>query len=210
MNVYLSRWEDDPKFVELNNEYNKIHSINNGTDGAFIGRLYILRQLAKQQLSKNSNFAECGTYAGMSVHFTADLCTKRFIGIDSFEGVSEPGEYDTDYFKTLKLDIPMEFAEKTMAEGNHSNVELYKGWIPEVFNTIDDLTYSYVNIDVDLYQPTKDSIEYFWPRLIPGGVLICDDYGSYKTIGARKAMIDFFGQENIFEIPTGQAIVYKQ
>jgi hypothetical protein len=210
MDRYLSRWQDDLDFIELNNQYNIIHSIDTATEGAFIARQYILRQLAKQQSGKNSNFAECGTYAGMSVHFVADLCPQRFIGIDSFEGVSEPGEHDTDYFKTLKLDIPIEYAEKTMIEGNHKNVELYKGWIPEVFKNIDDLEYSYVNVDVDLYQPTKDSIEYFWPRIISGGVLICDDYGSYKTIGARKAMIDFFGQDNIFEIPTGQAIVYKR
>ena len=53
------------------------------------------------------------------------------------------------------------------------------------------MKYSYVHIDVDLYEPTKESINYFWPKMVYGGVLICDDYGSYKTIGARKAMDDF-------------------
>ncbi|MEI6586644.1 MAG: class I SAM-dependent methyltransferase [Sediminibacterium sp.] len=207
MDSYISRWENDPMFIDLNGRYNKIHGIDNKLNTAFIGRLYILRQLAKQQLSKNSNFAECGTYAGMSVHFVADICSQRFIGIDSFEGVSEPGPNDTEYFKTLKLAIPQEIAEKTMQ--SHKNVELYKGWIPEIFSTIDSLEYSYVHIDVDLYEPTKNSIEYFWPKLINGGVLICDDFGSYKTIGARKAMLDFFKQDNILELPTGQAIVYK-
>lgn len=207
MESYLSRWESDPMFIDLNNRYNKIHGIENKLNSAFIARLYILRQLAKQQITKNSNFAECGTYAGMSVHFVADLCDQRFIGIDSFEGVSDPGIYDTEYFKTLKLSVPIQLAEKTMQ--SHKNVELYKGWIPDVFNKIDTLEYSYVHIDVDLYEPTKDSIEYFWPKIITGGVLICDDYGSYKTIGARKAMIDFFGQINILELPTGQGIVYK-
>ena len=45
--------------------------------------------------------------------------------------------------------------------------------------------------------------------MVYGGVLICDDYGSYKTIGARKAMDDFFGKKNILELPTGQGIIWK-
>lgn len=207
MDSYLSRWKDDAEFINLHRLFNETANINNNINTALYARLYVLRQLAKQQAIKNSNFAECGTYAGMSIFFTADACNKRFIGIDSFEGVSEPDENDTDYFKTVKLDIPMDVAKNILKE--HNNVELYKGWIPKVFNSIDNLNYSYVHIDVDLYQPTKDSIEYFWPKLIPTGVLICDDYGSYKTIGARKAMLDFFGKDNILELPTGQAIVYK-
>jgi hypothetical protein len=90
------------------------------------------------------------------------------------------------------------------------NAEIYKGWIPKVFNKIDNLQYSYVHIDVDMYEPTRDSISYFWDRICVGGVLICDDYGSYKTIGARKAMNDFFNRSDILELPTGQAIVFKK
>lgn len=208
MDSYISRWKDDPGFIELNSQYDKIHGIKSDLDSALLARLYILRQLASHQKSKNLNFAEAGVFAGMSMHFVSEFCNSRFIGIDSFEGVSEPGNNDTEYFKTVKLDIPIDYAKRTIA--THKNIELYKGWIPEVFNEIDTLEYSYIHIDVDLYEPTKNCIEYFWPKLTSGGVFICDDYGSYKTIGARKAMNDFFGQENLLELPTGQAIIYKQ
>ncbi len=206
MDSYISSWQQDAKFVSLFNQFNILAGINNEINNSLYARLYILRQLATQQKDKG-NFAECGVYAGMSMFFVADLCKNKFIGIDSFEGVSEPGEYDSDYFKSKKLSISISFAEKILK--NFDNVDLYKGWIPEVFNKLNDEQYSYVNIDVDLYDPTKNSIEYFWPRLIKGGVLICDDYGSDKTPGARKAMNDFFGVDNILELPTGQALVYK-
>jgi predicted O-methyltransferase YrrM len=211
MDSYLSRWQDDEEFVNLHKLFNDINGMNNPIDTALYARLYILRQLAKQQANNPGNFVECGTYAGMSIFFVSDLCQKRFIGIDSFLGVSEPGIFDSDYFKTLKLDIPMEITQRIVSylDRDDFKVELYKGWIPEVFNSIDSLLYSYVHIDTDLYQPTKDSIEKFWPLMLNGGVLICDDYGSYKTPGARKAMIDFFGKNSILELPTGQAIVYK-
>ena len=182
MDSYISSWQQDAKFVSLFNQFNILAGINNEINNSLYARLYILRQLATQQKDKG-NFAECGVYAGMSMFFVADLCKNKFIGIDSFEGVSEPGEYDSDYFKSKKLSISISFAEKILK--NFDNVDLYKGWIPEVFNKLNDEQYSYVNIDVDLYDPTKNSIEYFWPRLIKGGVLICDDYGSDKTPGAR-------------------------
>lgn len=211
MDSYLSRWQNNEEFILLYKKFNEIHGLNNPVDTALYARLYILRQLAKQQSKNIGNFVECGTYAGMSIFFVSDLCNGRFIGIDSFEGISDLGDFDSDYFKTIKLEVSMEIAERTVSNLNRDGfkVELYKGWIPSVFKDIDVIPYSYVHIDTDLYEPTKNSIEHFWPLMTKGGVLICDDYGSYKTPGARKAMIDFFGQDSILELPTGQAIVYK-
>jgi hypothetical protein len=210
MDSYLSSWENDPDFVALYREFDGLTNLNgdpNPIDTALYARLYILMQLAKQQSNTNKPFAEAGVYAGMSMFFTAPFCTTTFVGIDSFEGVSEPGEYDTEYFKKVKLSLDMSYAQNILKKYN--NVSLYKGWIPTAFSNVPEHEYSLVNIDVDLYEPTKASIEYFWPRLACGGVLVCDDYGSSKTIGAKKAMNDFFGRNQILELPTGQALVYK-
>lgn len=207
MEGFLTRWTDDEEFMTLCRRFNSITGMSNTFDNALYGRLYILRQLAKNKKRIGAKWAECGTFAGMSMFFVADLCPLEFIGIDSFEGVSEPMEHDTDYFKTIKLSIPIEPATQNLSE--FKNVKLYKGWIPEVFSQLEDAQYSFVHIDVDLYEPTKDSINYFYPKMISGGVMICDDYGSYKTIGARKAFLDFWGEDKILELPTGQAIAYK-
>ena len=210
MESYLSRWTDDQDFVKLHNDYNLICNIHNVMDNAMYARIYILRQLAKQQSIINPylDFAECGVYAGMTMFFTSEFCDKTFIGIDSWEGVSEPGEFDTEYFKTVKLKSEFAWAKNNLSR--YSNVLLKKGWIPEVFDEVEESKYSFVHIDVDLYEPTKKSIEYFWPKLVSGGVLICDDYGSYKTTGARKAVDDYFEKHNILELPTGQAIIWKK
>ena len=60
-------------------------------------------------------------------------------------------------------------------------------------------------------QPTRDSIEFFWPRINPGGILLLDDYGFFICPGARKAADDFFKgrPEPILEIPTGQGLIIK-
>ena len=66
-------------------------------------------------------------------------------------------------------------------------VEIFKGWIPEKFNKVKDKKFSFVHIDVDLYEPTLQSLEFFFPRLIEGGIIVCDDYNSFGFDGAKKA-----------------------
>ncbi len=56
-------------------------------------------------------------------------------------------------------------------------VKLYKGWIPSRFGEIQDLRFSLVNLDLDIYQPTADALNFFYPRLESGGIIWLDDYG---------------------------------
>ena len=68
-----------------------------------------------------------------------------------------------------------------------------------------------MHIDVDLHQPTYDSLEFFYKRTTPGGIVLCDDYGSIHCPGAKKAMDTFFRDkpEEIIALSTGQAFIVK-
>ena len=93
-----------------------------------------------------------------------------------------------------------------------TNTYFYKGWIPERFDEVADKKFSFVHVDVDLYQPTRDSVEFFFPRLVPGGMLVCDDYSSARCPGAYKAMRDYtqpIGQ-HIIHITSGQGVMIKR
>ena len=175
MEGFLTRWTDDEEFMTLCHRFNAITGMSNTFDNALYGRLYILRQLAKHKKGIGASWAECGVFAGMSMYFIADLAPVDFVGIDSFKGVSEPMEFDTDYFKTVKLEMPMHVAEKNLSSFN--NVKLYDGWIPDVFASLKDAQYSLVHIDVDLYEPTLQSISYFYPKMVSGG----EKYRDWET-----------------------------
>jgi O-methyltransferase len=87
---------------------------------------------------------------------------------------------------------------------------LHKGWIPEVLAELPEAPWSFVHVDVDLYQPTLDCLKYFFPRLVPGGVIVCDDYGSPAFPGARRAWIEFCGDSlGYVALPTGQSVLVK-
>ena len=55
-------------------------------------------------------------------------------------------------------------------------------------------------------------MEFFYPRVSPGGIILCDDYGSALCPGAREAMDDFFADkaERVVELTTGQGYIMKR
>ncbi len=57
---------------------------------------------------------------------------------------------------------------------------------------MEPLEYSFVHIDVDLYQPTLDCLNFFYNRMIPGGIIISDDYKWQHTPGVKRAFDEFF------------------
>ena len=91
-------------------------------------------------------------------------------------------------------------------------VRIYKGWIPERFPEVQNTTFSLVHIDVDLYEPTLESLKFFYERMTPCGVILCDDYGSLSCPGAKRAFDEFFSDkpEALIELPTAQALIVKK
>ncbi len=49
---------------------------------------------------------------------------------------------------------------------------------------------------MDTEQATRDAIEFFWPRLVPGGKIVVDDYGWEPCAGVKKAVEDFYAGES--------------
>ncbi len=86
---------------------------------------------------------------------------------------------------------------------------LYKGWIPERFEEVADIRFCFLHIDVDIYQPTRDALRFFYERMNPGGLILFDDYGYTTAPGERLAVDEFFADkpEEPILLPTGQAFV---
>ena len=123
---------------------------------------------------------------------------RSFHLFDSFEGLSGPTEQDAfrpDIANWSKGDLTAseDIAAKNLAD--FSNVSFHRGWIPSRFGEVADLTFALLHVDVDLYAPTMESMRFFWPRLAPGGLVVCDDYGSVRCPGARAAIDEFVASE---------------
>lgn len=176
-------------------------------------RAYMLAQLLLLTRHLEGDYAEMGVYKGGSAVFMcreAQHTGAQVLLFDSFEGLSEPDAADGAYWEAGNLAISAEQVAANLAE--FDNFVLCTGWIPDCFADQRDRRFRFVHIDVDLAQPTLDSLEFAYPRLVPGGVLVLDDHGSPFCPGAREVTERFFAgrPEPIINMTTGAAFVVKQ
>ena len=209
-------WHKDREFLDIYQELTKVDTEKKRIPE----RKFVLHSIAKSLKNIDGDIVECGVFRGHSSYlmlYANRDNEKMFHGFDSFEGLSQPEEKDrvkNSYsykWKQHDLSTPEKAATSNLKMFKN-RVNLYKGWIPERFEEVSNKKFSIVHIDVDLYQPTLDSIKFFWKKINKGGVLVCDDYGFETCPGAKKAMDDFFKLQNIsvIHLTTGQGIVFKQ
>ena len=70
-------------------------------------------------------------------------------------------------------------------------VELHAGDIVQTSREVQKLRFSLVHIDVDLYEPMLHCLEFFGERMVPGGLIVVDDFGAPKCPGVRRAAEDY-------------------
>ena len=176
------------------------------------------------------HFAECGTWNGNSLFATLSLLdnhpalAKNIYVYDSFEdGLSKFSKEDFQG-GTINTDAEAEFVRKSFYSSydllidrldNNPSVFVKKGWIPDVFVDEPSRTYSFVHIDVDLYEPTFAAHQYFFPKMSPGGIVVCDDYG-YKSFPGAAAAVDKFlsslppgSYSHFFRLSMGTSVLIK-
>lgn len=59
------------------------------------------------------------------------------------------------------------------------NVQVVQATFPLEAAGITDSSFRFVHVDLDASQSSKEAFDYLWPRLIPGGIMVFDDYGTY-------------------------------
>ena len=107
----------------------------------------------------------------------------RVLLCDTFAGVAKAGENDPWYRGGEHSDTSPEHVA-ALAERLGVEVELVVGMFPdETGGRLEDLTLRLVHIDVDVYDSARDTLEWAWPRLVVGGTVVWDDYGSFSTEG---------------------------
>ena len=91
----------------------------------------------------------------------------------------------------------------------HDNISFHPGLFPQSGAACADLRFSFVHLDVDLKSSTLGCLEFFYPRMLPGGVILTHDY-SYLD-GVREAFAEFCAEraERPIELPSSQAMLFK-
>jgi hypothetical protein len=176
-------------------------------------RKWTLSQLLRLTSAVEGDTAECGVFKGASSYLICEATqgqSRLHHLFDSFEGVSAPSKEDNDYWTKGDLSAAEAIARENLAPFI-DRVRFLKGWIPTRFGEVADRKFSFVHIDVDMYDPTRDSLAFFYDRTSEGGIILCDDYGSSFCPGATKACDDFLRgkPEKMIALADGGAFIIK-
>jgi O-methyltransferase len=163
------------------------------------------------------NFVECGVGEGLTAFYAlheikANTEKAKMYLYDSWDAMKSedllPSEshYEGRY-KNLELDTTKQNLSK------FQDILVYhKGYIPSSF-TVSESPDSivYLSIDLNSAKPTLATLEYFFPKLLPGGIILFDDYGQIGYSDTRKIIDKFFHDKPgiLMKLPTSQAIYYR-
>jgi hypothetical protein len=157
------------------------------------------------------DIVECGVWKGGSMMaaalaLKANLDTSRMLHLfDTYEGMPPPSDVDRDFLgnsaadqlQRQTKDAPVwaraqydEVAQNMRATGYPmERVRMVKGLVEDTIPKHAPETIALLRLDTDWYESTKHEMEHLYPRLVPGGVLILDDYGHWQ--GARLAVDEY-------------------
>lgn len=158
---------------------------------------------------------ECGVWrGGSSMAALLALALKKDYSreiwlYDTYDGMTAPtlpdGDTHTQLFSTYaRADGGNDWCRAELGEVYENiascrypmeNIKFVKGRVEETIPNNVPEQISILRLDTDWYESTKHELEQLYPRLIPGGILIIDDYGAFA--GAKRAVDEYFAAEKI-------------
>lgn len=173
-------------------------------------RVNFLKNYAKIIGNIDGVVAEAGVFRGeFAKEINVCFPNNRLYLFDTFEGFNEKDlEIEKNYNKSVVVGNVKNTSEKLVLNKMKykDNVTIFKGYFPEtVTDEVLNQKYIFVNLDMDLYQPTLEGLRVFWDRMIDGGVILVHDYFNDVFPNVKKAISDFENEINniIHKVPIG-------
>lgn len=181
-------------------------------------RTYIVCWFANHVKALEGDFIECGVNTGaysraVIEYIDFDKYDKTFYLFDTFNGLAEELVTEremevgiNDYFGTYK-----DVYTQVVKTFKYFNVKIIRGVVPNTLNECNAKKIAYLSIDMNCVLPEIAAADYFWPKIVSGGVIILDDYGFSKHINQKVAFDQFAKNKGvqILSLPTGQGIIIK-
>jgi O-methyltransferase len=211
----------DPLFIES-------YELGKNTDNGILlknydiqWRIHVLCWAASHAMHLEGDFVDCGVHTGIFaravVNYTSfQKSSKKYFLLDTFNGLDERfssekelkrneiAGYDKEDSDSLYRQVVNTFKE--------FNVKIIKGAVPETLEYVDSEKICYLSIDMNCVAPEIATLEFFWDKMVSGGVIILDDYGYANSFNEQKEAEDAFALSKgvqILSLPTCQGLLIK-
>lgn len=181
------------------------------SDRRRIQKLIAHYEIYKKIINLPGAVVECGVFKGASLirfaqfrDMLESVYSRKIIGFDIFGHFPRGGGKDDDEFianfeAQAGDGIPIEELYEALNKKGIGNVELIKGditqTIPDYAQKNKELKISLLHVDVDVYVPSKVALECLYDHVVPGGLVVFDDYGTVH--GETKAVDEFFTGKDV-------------
>lgn len=209
----------DPLFIESykrGKETDKDKLLNNYD---IEWRIHVLCWAASHAAHLEGDFVDCGVHTGIFARSVINYINfpttgKKYYLLDTFSGLSEKFSTVEELQRNKKMnyddrgDIYAEVKETF----KDFNVEIIKGAVPETLDQVASEKICYLSVDMNCVQPEIDTLNFFWDKMVSGGIIILDDYGYANSTNDQKAAHDEFAKSKgvqILSLPTCQGIIIK-
>jgi hypothetical protein len=181
-------------------------------------RVYIVCWLADFVKHLPGDFVECGVNTGAYSRSVIDYINfpsldKTFYLLDTYEGLvaNQISEKEKKAGIESYLHNYPNVYEQVLQTFKNFQVKIIKGAVPGTLSQCDAKQICYLSIDMNVVEPEIAAANYFWDKIVKGGVMILDDYGFPKHIEQKKAFDEFAKEKRvqILSLPTGQGIIFK-
>jgi hypothetical protein len=169
---------------------------------------FLVHALARAQSRQPGDMAEVGVFEGATARIICEAKGDKTLHLyDTFDGLPEPAEFERRVHRAKMFACSLDSVKQYLA--GYNAVVFYKGRFPETADAARDKRFSFVHLDVDLYESTRACFEFFYPRMVPGGIMLSHDYSILA--GVRKAVDEFAETipEEPVELPTTQCMIVR-
>jgi O-methyltransferase len=198
----------DPAFLHLHAQL-----VRDGEGIQLLSERYSLWSQARRVAGRPGAFAEVGVYRGGSARILCEVkgsaplhLFDTFAGMPAVNPATDGDFHQGDFGDGSLADVQAYLA-------GYPGVLFHPGFFPATAAGMAerDPVFQFVHLDVDLYQSTLDGLQFFYPRLAPGGLLISHDYGNPTVPGVRRAFDEFMRgkPEPLVLLPGTQVLLEK-
>lgn len=196
-----------------------------GSDYGIHWRVYVALWAAQQAAFVCGDFVECGVNRGFlsssimeSLHWNS--LERDFYLLDTFQGLDERFVSEAEIAsgaleknsEHLKSGFYVDGVESVRANFSEwPRAKVVQGAIPESLSQVSSESIAFLHIDLNCSPPEIEALNFFWPKLSPGGVVLFDDY-AYVGYELQKAPIDDAVAKwghSVLSLPTGQGLLIK-
>ncbi|WP_425093323.1 TylF/MycF/NovP-related O-methyltransferase [Tropicimonas sp. S265A] len=220
--IHNTSFQDDPAFQDA---YARGVKATGGQDYNWHWRVHVGLWAARCAVKLPGDFVECGVNKGfLSSSIMHDLkwndLDRTFWLLDTFAGIdttgvssekNDPGAEDRNrkHFESGLYTDDVSAVRENFAEWK--NVQIVVGAVPGTLDKITSEQIAFASIDMNTAPPEIAAMEFLWSRLVPGAMVVLDDFNYRGYEAQHVAMTDFAKARNtsVLSLPTGQGLLVR-